>query len=106
MNSQATRNILTTKRKKKRMKGYGVLCGTLNHTKDYWCRDYMPIQVSDTKYVRYMYAPDYLMNKHDRAYITNPDAVLAELGIETVRTQLVIDGGGCNSISWNIRLMF
>lgn len=72
---------------------HGVRCGTLSHTKDYWCRDYMPIQVSDTKYVRYMYAPDYLMNKHDRAYITNPDAALAELGIRTVRTQLVIDGG-------------
>jgi agmatine/peptidylarginine deiminase len=72
---------------------YGIKYGFLRHTKDYWCRDYMPIQVNETKFVQYAYAPDYLQNEKDRRYITNPTAVLHDLNIPTVKTNLIIDGG-------------
>ena len=40
---------------------YHVPHDTLNYTKDYWCRDYMPIQVSDNTFIQYKYDPDYLV---------------------------------------------
>lgn len=72
---------------------YGIKYDFLRHTKDYWCRDYMPIQVNETKFVQYAYAPDYLQNEKDRRYITDPTAVLHDLNISTVKTDLIIDGG-------------
>lgn len=72
---------------------YGIKYGFLRHTKDYWCRDYMPIQVNETKFVHYAYAPDYLQNEKNRRYITDPTAVLHDLNIPTVKTDLIIDGG-------------
>lgn len=41
---------------------YGILEGT----KDIWCRDYMPIQLTDDVFVGYNYNPDYL--NEDPAY--------------------------------------
>ena len=80
-------------RVRKLLDNYGMKYGFLHHTKDYWCRDYMPIQISDTKFVQYTYAPDYLLNDADRGYITDPTTALSDLGITAVRTSLVIDGG-------------
>lgn len=68
--------------------------GTLNFTNDYWCRDYMPIQVSDNVFVRYKYYPDYLLKRaQDSRYITNPDKACEELGISFKKIDIIIDGG-------------
>ena len=47
--------------------------GVLKNTKDYWCRDYMPVMISDDgKYAQFTYEPDYLKeNEKWRDYITN-----------------------------------
>lgn len=65
----------------------------LKHTKYSWCRDYMPIQVSENKFVKYRYFPNYMDNDKYRKYITDPEETLNSLGIETVKTDIVIDGG-------------
>lgn len=72
---------------------HNVDFGFLDDTEDWWCRDYMPIQVAKDKFVQYCYFPDYLNNDKDRGYITNPDKTLARIGINTIKTDLVIDGG-------------
>ncbi len=72
---------------------FGIRYGFLCHTKDYWCRDYMPVQVNEAKFVQYIYAPDYLLSGKDRRYITDPTAALHDLDIPTVKTNLIIDGG-------------
>ena len=77
----------------KLLKAYEVKYGFLHHTKDYWCRDYMPVQVDRHKYTQYTYAPDYLSDKKYKTYITNPDAIMKELGFATQKTALIIDGG-------------
>lgn len=71
----------------------GIQYGFLNHTKDYWCRDYMPIQINEKKFIQYTYTPDYLRNLGSQKYITSPDDVLSDLGINTIKTRLIIDGG-------------
>lgn len=40
---------------------YGVLKGTA----DYWCRDYMPVQVDGNSFVQFQYHPDYLEGLRD-----------------------------------------
>jgi len=60
---KATCNEIT-----KILDSYEVRCEFLDKTKDIWARDYMPIQVSENKFVEYRYDPDYLLSteKGDR----------------------------------------
>ena len=37
-------------------------CRILSNTNDIWCRDYMPIQTDEKRFVSYKYYPDYLVN--------------------------------------------
>ena len=37
---------------------------TIPGTRSIWCRDYMPIQVSEDRFVQFRYAPDYLTGKY------------------------------------------
>ena len=37
---------------------------TIPGTRSIWCRDYMPIQVSEDRFVQFRYAPDYLVGKY------------------------------------------
>ena len=49
---------------------YGIVVGLLEDTADYWCRDYMPIQVGEDRFVKYKYSPDYLDHPASRCYVT------------------------------------
>ena len=61
----------------------------LENTKDIWCRDYMPIQVSPEKTVGYKYYPNYLLkSKYLKGFITDNSQFPA-----TERLDLVLDGG-------------
>lgn len=71
----------------------GIDVELLKHTNEGWCRDYMPIQVAKNKFIQYRYYPDYLRRKDRLLYITDPTEELQSLGIETIKTDLVIDGG-------------
>ncbi len=69
----------------------------LSHTNDIWCRDYMPIQTSEKRFVFYKYNPDYLQTKYYQRTITDVNRVgniecLRQDG-EVVDLDLVIDGG-------------
>jgi len=56
-----------------------------------WARDYMPVQVSETKFVKFNYTPDYLRNVPE--YKPDTSAILSELGLTVIDSDLVIDGG-------------
>ena len=70
----------------------------LSNTNDIWCRDYMPIQTSEKRFVFYKYNPDYLLlTKHNQKSITDVNQVgniecLRKDG-EVVDLKLVVDGG-------------
>ena len=78
------------------LKTNGVDFRILGNTSDYWCRDYMPIQTDENRFVAYKYNPDYLQARHKRRFITDVkdvqnldfmrNAIMADLG-------LVLDGG-------------
>ncbi len=65
----------------------------LPNTNDIWARDYMPIQVSDSKFVEYRYDPDYLQEIKYRHLKTYPDLVCDSLSLKTIKTNIIIDGG-------------
>ena len=66
----------------------------LPHTRDYWCRDFMPIQVNGTRFIKYRYWPDYLLERpSDRIYITDSTPIVKELGIDCMTTDIILDGG-------------
>jgi agmatine deiminase len=65
---------------------------SLYPTKDIWCRDYMPIQISQNKYLQFNYSPSYLRKK-DLDIRTDVDAVCKALNIEPVKSNIILDGG-------------
>ena len=56
-----------------------------------WVRDYMPVQVSKEKFVRFCYTPDYLQDSPE--YMPDTSAILSELGIQVIDSDIVVDGG-------------
>lgn len=72
----------------------GVPTELLRHTdswKHIWVRDYMPIQLTKTRFLRYRYAPDYLKGYED--YIPPYQTICRGLRLKGKETPLVIDGG-------------
>lgn len=64
------------------------------HTLDIWCRDYMPIQVSECRYIHFHYFPTYLLNTAKyRSTITNSIKAEQELGLDCESLNLILDGG-------------
>jgi agmatine deiminase len=76
---------------------FGVRYNYLPGTKDIWARDYMPIQVSDTKFIEYRYDPDYLQGTWEdietREVKTFPDIVCSAINLPTIKTDIILDGG-------------
>ena len=70
---------------------FGIKHEFLYLTKDYWARDYMPIQISDNYLVQYCYNPDYLREKKE--YITDPTQCCSRLRQTPTLTDIIIDGG-------------
>ena len=59
--------------------------------KHVWARDYMPVQLEEGRFVKYVYRPDYLKDYKD--YIPNYAGMIRNLGLTCKPTSLVIDGG-------------
>lgn len=65
----------------------------LKNTRDIWCRDYMPIQLTSDRFILFKYDPDYLKDRAYRHLGTEQSAVLAPLSLNVDSSSLVIDGG-------------
>ena len=65
----------------------------LPNTKDVWAVDYMPIQIERNKFVRFTYNPKYLRFKKYLKTISDVDAICAAIGIETIKSDIILDGG-------------
>jgi agmatine deiminase len=65
----------------------------LPQTKDVWAVDYMPIQIEQNIFVRFVYNPSYLNYKKYLKTISDVDTICEEIGIETIKSNIVLDGG-------------
>jgi len=78
---------------------YNYEVKTLKQTKDIWIRDFMPI-LFDNKAIQYQYMPDYLIeDEANHRYLTNPELPIKEMGLKTVKLELILDGG--NVVKYN-----
>ena len=72
----------------------------LSETKDIWCRDFMPIQVEEDRFVFFKYTPNYLQDPYYLRLQTDTEKVfhaianrLEHLLQHAITIDLVLDGG-------------
>lgn len=82
------------------LREHGIPYNHLLGTKDIWCRDFMPIQIEQDRFVFYRYTPDYLNDTYGQRIRTNPQDVfrseanlLQPLLKNSIEIKLVLDGG-------------
>ncbi len=77
------------------LKKAGIQPELLPETKDIWVRDYMPVQVERNKFIEFRYDPDYLQGtrKGYRNLKTYPDIVCDTIGLKTIKSNIILDGG-------------
>lgn len=73
----------------------------LKATKDIWCRDYMPIQTGNGKYVQFRYEPSYL--KDELELQSDPKVVCKANNIKPKFSFINLDGG--NVVNWSDRVI-
>lgn len=71
---------------------YKVDLKFIPHTKDVWCRDYMPIQIRENSFARFTYDPPYL--KNDKPFISDNIAISTSMELQEVyHSILKVEGG-------------
>lgn len=71
----------------------GIPLHILPETRDYWIRDYAPVQVGQKQFVQFRYEPDYLLDGY-RELITPPQVCAASPHFANSQSStLVLDGG-------------
>lgn len=77
---------------------HGIPLRVIPGTKAIWCRDYMPIQVAEDRFVQFRYAPDYLDGRYK--YLRADGEIGPTLPVATncVKSEIVLDGG--NVVGW------
>lgn len=72
--------------------------GMINGTKDFFCRDYMPVQVEEKTLVRFVFRPDHLLNNPEQCmYVTDTNLVFKNNDFlnhyRIVNSCIILDGG-------------
>lgn len=62
-------------------------------TKDIWAVDFMPVQISRDKFVRFTYNPDYLKRKKYHKTVSDVDSICKAIKLITTKSKLIVDGG-------------
>jgi agmatine deiminase len=70
----------------------GISVRYIKNTADIWCRDYMPVVVSPTKQVKFVYEPDYL-KKHPKLKTKWKDISSQFPNSKVIESDIVLDGG-------------
>ena len=69
----------------------------INHANDYWCRDFMPLQINKNKFVQFVYDPSYYKYKNYRHLKTDVEELNNSLAGEIIFSDIVLDGGNIRS---------
>ena len=65
----------------------------MNHANDYWCRDFMPLQINKNKFVQFVYDPSYYKHKKYRHIKTDVKKLNNSLTGKIIFSDIVLDGG-------------
>jgi len=72
---------------------YGIEYRFLKGTRDIWCRDYMPVQISEEDFVQFRYEPSYLKTVDELLTRSDPRLVNPENGFAPRWSGINLDGG-------------
>jgi agmatine deiminase len=76
------------------LKEIDIPISLLPHTKDVWAVDYMPIQVTENRFVKFVYNPNYLRDSIKwRKTISDANAICTALKFPVYNSDILIDGG-------------
>jgi agmatine deiminase len=75
------------------LKQYTICYELLPGTRDIWVVDYMPIQISNHKFVQFTYNPDYLQSQKWLKTISDVDSICGALSLQRIKSDIVLDGG-------------
>jgi len=76
----------------------------LIETEDFYCRDYMPVQISENDFVQFVFRPEAYLEEHEYKYITNPYKVQLHNKLPKPRySPIILDGG--NIIKWKDKVI-
>lgn len=81
----------------------GIAYDYLPETRDIWCRDYMPVQVSLDSFVGFSYDPDYLKGERWQHLRTYSGLVYEPMEMKTEKSAIILDGG--NVIRWKDKVI-
>lgn len=82
---------------------HGVRVQIINRTDDYYCRDYMPVQVNENDFVQFVFKPDYY-KPDELDLITNPIKVILANKLKNIRySNIILDGG--NLVKWDVKVI-
>ena len=60
---------------------------------DFWCRDFMPLQVNKKKFVQFVFDPSYYKSKKYSPLKTNIEALNYSLAGKIILSDIILDGG-------------
>lgn len=88
----------TPKAYQKRLTEAGIVYKILKGTNDWFCRDYMPVQISEKEFVQFIYRPVDYHKPNEYGFITNPITVALESDLEPNigrihYSRIILDGG-------------
>lgn len=72
----------------------GIIRKMIPGTRDVWAKDYMPVQVNESRFVLFRYQPDYLMSTAKwKKTISDTKSICQDIGIQYTTSDIVLDGG-------------
>ncbi len=82
----------------------GVKVKLLDLTNDYFCRDYMPVQVSEKDFVQFIFRPGRYFDISEHDLISNPAKIeLENKLVQPKYSSLILDGG--NVVKWTDKVI-
>ncbi|MCB9447124.1 MAG: agmatine deiminase family protein [Flavobacteriales bacterium] len=78
---------------KKALDENGIKPDYLPETKDVWCVDFMPIQISESEFVQFKFNPKYLRPKKYHKTISDTSLICKQIDLSPSVTDIIADGG-------------
>ena len=75
------------------LRDHGISCFLLDHTREIWCRDYMPVALGNGRFVQFVYNPAYLRYKKYIGTKTNCAEAFPPAYRQPDKSMIILEGG-------------
>ena len=82
----------------------GTKVKILNGTEDYYCRDFMPVQLFYKEFVQFVFRPERYLKEKELEFISSPQRVeLENKLVKSTYSNIILDGG--NVVKWEDKVI-